>query len=29
VVLDDLEPTVPRSGPWGTLDAFDTAHRRP
>jgi uncharacterized RDD family membrane protein YckC len=29
VVLDDLEPTAPRSGPWGTLDAFDTAHRRP
>jgi uncharacterized RDD family membrane protein YckC len=27
-VLDDLEATVPRSGPWGALDSFDTAHRR-
>jgi uncharacterized RDD family membrane protein YckC len=28
-VLDDLEATAPRSGPWGALDSFDTAHRRP
>jgi uncharacterized RDD family membrane protein YckC len=27
-VLDELEATVPRLGPWGPLDAFDTAHRR-
>jgi uncharacterized RDD family membrane protein YckC len=26
-VLDDLESTAPRSGPWGALDAFDTSHR--
>lgn len=28
-MLDDLEAAVPRPGPWGALDAFDTAHRRP
>ena len=28
-VLDDLEAIVPRSGPWGALDSFDTAYRRP
>ena len=26
-VLDELEATDPRVGPWGPLDAFDTAHR--
>ena len=26
-VLDELEATAPRLGPWGPLDAFDTSHR--
>ena len=26
-VLDALEATAPRPGPWGALDAFDTSHR--
>jgi hypothetical protein len=24
-VLDELEATAPRMGPWGPLDAFDTS----
>jgi uncharacterized RDD family membrane protein YckC len=27
-VLDELEAVVPRMGPWGPLDAFDTSHQR-
>jgi hypothetical protein len=27
-VLDELEPTVPHLGPWGPVDAFDTANQR-
>jgi uncharacterized RDD family membrane protein YckC len=28
-VLDELEATAPRMGPWGPLDAFDTALEKP
>lgn len=27
-VLDELEPTVAHMGPWGPVDAFDTANQR-
>jgi hypothetical protein len=26
-VVDNLEATTPRLGPWGPLDAFDTSYR--